>query len=48
MDADAPAAPGVARPASHDADDAPAWRTDEGVSLILDGIEKRLNAPHPI
>ena len=48
MDADAPAAPGMPQPASHDKDDAPAWRADEGVSLILDGIEKRLNAPHPI
>ncbi len=47
MDADAPAVPDVAQPASNDADGAPAWRADEGVSLILDGIEKRLSAPHP-
>ena len=46
MDPDAPAAPRLARDAPHDADDAPAWRADEGVSLILDGIEKRLSAPH--
>ena len=45
MDTDAPAARGVTRPAQPDAEDAPAWRADEGVSLILDGIEKRLIAP---
>lgn len=45
MDTDAPATRGVARPAQHDTHDAPAWRADEGVSLILDGIEKRLSAP---
>jgi AcrR family transcriptional regulator len=47
MDADAPSAPDVAQPALHDRGDAPAWRADEGVSLILDGIEKRLSTPHP-
>lgn len=45
MDTAAPSAPGVARPASAEADDGVAWRADEGVSLILDGIEKRLSGP---
>lgn len=44
MDADAP---DVAQPASRDMDGAPVWRADEGVSLILDGIEKRLSALTP-
>lgn len=47
MDADAPAALDMAQPASRDVDDVPAWRADEALSLILDGIEKRLSAPHP-
>ena len=29
-------------PASGSADDDSAWRADQGVSLVLDGIEKRL------
>jgi hypothetical protein len=30
-------------PASGSAEDDAAWRADQGVSLVLDGIEKRLN-----
>jgi hypothetical protein len=42
MDSAAPARP-VARPASPVAEGGSAWRADEGVSLILDGIERRLS-----
>lgn len=44
MDTEAPAARSVTRQAN--AQDAPALRADEGVSLLLDGIEKRLSTPH--
>ncbi len=43
MDADAPAAPEVAQRAPHGARDVPVPPAGEGVSLILDGIEKRLS-----
>jgi hypothetical protein len=43
MDAAAPAAAHVAPSAPSGAGDASTWRADEGVSLILDGIEKRLS-----
>lgn len=46
MDTAAPSAPRVGRPASAMVDDAAALRADEGVSLLLDGIEKRLSATH--
>lgn len=44
MDTAAPAAAELPRSAL-ETGDPPAWRTDEGVSLILDGIEKRLTSP---
>ncbi len=33
-------------PASGSADDDAVWRADQGVSLVLDGIEKRLSDRH--
>ena len=43
MDASAPAAPPPPRAAApHDTEDAPTVRADQGVALLLDGIEKRL------
>jgi AcrR family transcriptional regulator len=45
MDTAAPAARGVALPEFDGSAGAANWRADEGVTLILDGIEKRLSAP---
>ena len=46
MDSSAPRGPQVPRPpVVPDAGDASTWRPDQGVSLVLDGIEKRLNDP---
>ena len=47
MDADAPAAPESVQRAQHEDGDMPVRRGGEGVSLILDGIEKRLGAFRP-
>jgi AcrR family transcriptional regulator len=46
LDAAAPRAPQVPlQPAAPDAVGASTWRADQGVSLVLDGIEKRLGQP---
>jgi TetR/AcrR family transcriptional regulator, tetracycline repressor protein len=45
MDTAAPAARGAAPSDSDGSAGAANWRADEGVTLILDGIEKRLSAP---
>ena len=46
MDASAPPGPELPRPsAPSDGADASPWRSDEGVSLVLDGIEQRLREP---
>ncbi len=47
LDAAAPAAGKVVANVSQAANDAPTWRADEGVNLILDGIEKRLTESRP-
>jgi hypothetical protein len=44
MDTAATAAPGVALPDPDGSAGAETWRADEGVTLILDGIEQRLSA----
>jgi TetR/AcrR family tetracycline transcriptional repressor len=43
MDADAPAAPGAAPASEAAASDRSSSRSDQGISLVLDGIEKRLS-----
>jgi hypothetical protein len=46
MDASAPRAPQVARqPAAPEVGAASTWRPAQGISLVLDGIEKRLSEP---
>ena len=42
MDAAAPAAPGAPPSAVSGSGDPSTWRADQGISLVLDGIEKRL------
>jgi TetR/AcrR family transcriptional regulator, tetracycline repressor protein len=42
MDAAAPAAPGAPPSAASGSGDPSTWRADQGISLVLDGIEKRL------
>lgn len=43
MDTAAPAVAQMTQPRPSGASDASTWRADEGVSLVLDGIEKRLS-----
>jgi hypothetical protein len=43
MDDSAPASPTVQSASASDGGDASAWRSDEGVRLVLDGIEQRLD-----
>jgi hypothetical protein len=42
MDADAPAVLGASPAEAAGAGDPSTWRADQGVSLVLDGIEQRL------
>ncbi len=42
MDAAAPPVPGAPPSAASGADDPSTWRADQGISLVLDGIAKRL------
>ncbi len=42
MDADAPAVPGASPDGATGAVDPSTWRADQGISLVLDGIEQRL------
>jgi hypothetical protein len=47
MDAAAPPVRGAAPSVTSVADDPSAWRADQGISLVLDGIEKRLGDRRP-
>jgi AcrR family transcriptional regulator len=47
MDASAPAGPGAPASAAAGSGDTSTGRADQGISLVLDGIEKRLAMPRP-